>query len=91
MNVTIVEESTTKLLFEVKGVSHTLANALKFELRNDSGVKAAGYAIGHPLVGTPRFVVETKKGTSPKKAVSEAVKRLQKTYAEIGKKAKVLK
>lgn len=91
MNVKILEEQPTKILFEVDGVTHTLANAIKFELRNDTAVTAAGYQITHPLVGKPQFVVETKKGSSPKKAVEDAVSRLNKTFSELAKKAKALK
>ena len=83
MEITIVEEDTSRLLFEVDGMTHTLANALKFELRNDDSVKIVGYQISHPLVGIPRFVIETKKGSSARKSVEAAVKRLSETFAEV--------
>jgi len=91
MDIIIVEEETSRLLFEVDGMTHTLANALKFELRNDDNVKIVGYQISHPLVGKPRFVIETKKGSNARKSVEAAVKRLTSTFDEVGKKAKVLK
>lgn len=91
MNITILEEESTRLMFEVEGLTHTLANALKFELRSDDSVKVAGYHISHPLVGKPRFIIETKKGSSARKSVEGAVKRLTKTFEDAGKKAKDLK
>ena len=91
MNVKILEENAGSIVFEVDGMTHTIANALKFELYTDTAVKAAGYHISHPLVGKPQFVVETKKGTAARKSVDEAVKRLDKTFDTIGKKAKELK
>jgi len=91
MNVKILEEASQRIRFEIEGMTHTLANALKFELRNDSAVTIAGYSISHPLVGKPAFVVETKKGSTARKSVDEAVKRLTSTLDSIGKKAKDLK
>ena len=78
MEVNIIEEKKNKLIFEVKGEGHTLANMISKELWNDSSVNAAGYAIDHPLVGIPQLVVETNSKKSAKKAVEDAVKRLKK-------------
>lgn len=88
MEIKILEEKKSRLVFEVKGESHTLCRALQKELWNDSHVKAAGYNIDHPLVGVPKFVLETD-GADPRKTVSAAIKRLQKTaekFKDIAKK-----
>lgn len=77
MEFKIIEEKKNKLVFELVGESHTFCNSLKRELWNDDAVKASGYTIPHPLVGTPRFVIETT-GKEPKKALADAAKRLQK-------------
>jgi DNA-directed RNA polymerase subunit L len=88
MEIKILEEKKSRLVFEVKGESHTLCRSLQKELWNDSHVKAAGYNIDHPLVGVPKFVLETD-GADPRKTVSAAIKRLQKTadkFKDIAKK-----
>ncbi|MBW2977825.1 DNA-directed RNA polymerase subunit L [Candidatus Woesearchaeota archaeon] len=78
MEIKIVEESKNKMIIELKGETHTFCNALKKELWNDKHVKIAGYNIAHPLVGVPKIVVETDGKEAPKKALTEAAKRLGK-------------
>ena len=75
MELKIIEEKKNKLIFELKGETHTFCNALKQELWNDKHVKAASYNITHPLIGIPKFIVETD-GADPKKALKEASKKL---------------
>jgi DNA-directed RNA polymerase subunit L len=90
MQVKIVEEKKNRFVFDVEGDSHTITSALKKELWSDEHVKAAGYGIEHPLINVPRFVVETD-GEEPRKAVSAAVKRLQKQVSKLRDDAKALK
>ena len=87
MNVKVLEDKANRLLFEVEGAGHTLSNALKRQLFEDEDVKVAGYNVSHPLVGTPRFIIETKRGSDPKKAVLNAVKNLKKHAEDLSKKA----
>jgi DNA-directed RNA polymerase subunit L len=79
MEIKILENKKTKMIVEIHGETHTFCNALKRELRNDKHVKTAGYNIDHPFVGVPKLVVETDSSESPKKALAEATKRLEKT------------
>lgn len=65
------------MVFELAGSDHTLCNALKKELYADDKVKAASYAIKHPSIGIPQMIVETS-GKSPRDALADAAKRLQK-------------
>jgi len=90
MEIKILEEKKGRLVFEIKGESHTLCRALQKELWNDEHVKAAGYNIDHPLLGVPKFVLETD-GADPKKTVSAAIKRLQKNAEKFKDEAKKLK
>ncbi len=76
MEIKIVEENKNKMIIELKGETHTFCNALKKELWNDKHVKIAGYNIAHPLVGVPKIIVETDGKEAPKKALTEAAKRL---------------
>ena len=77
MEINIVEETKKKMIFEIKGESHTLANLLEKELWNDKKVSAVGYHVKHPLIGVPRMVLETN-GVAPRTALDNAVKRLNK-------------
>lgn len=84
MEFTVLEESKTKLVFTLKGETHTFCNALKHELQQVSGVEIATYKIAHPLVGVPEFLIETK-GTEPRKALKDALKALKKKATEFSK------
>ena len=79
MKIKTIENKKTKLVLEIHGETHTLFNALKKELWNDSHVKVAGYHIDHPLTGIPRFTIETDGKEEPKKALLDAATRLKKT------------
>lgn len=77
MELKVVEKSKKKLVFDLIGADHTFSNALKKELWNDKSIKVSAYNIEHPLIGIPRFIVETDD-KDPEKALLDAVKRLQK-------------
>ena len=85
MEIKIVEKSKNKVIMDIEGADHTLCNALNDELWAGGKIKSAGYKINHPLIGTPRFVVETK-GDDPKKLLLDAVKKLKKKNEELKKK-----
>ena len=76
MEVKMLEEKKNKIIFELDADAQIAAPLAK-ELWNDSHIKAAGYNIDHPLLGKPKFVVETD-GEDPRKAVTAAAKRLNK-------------
>ncbi len=85
MEINIIEEDKKRMVFEIKGETHTLANLLEKELWKDENVKAAGYNVAHPLIGIPRMVVETNTKTTPREAVEDAIKRLKKQNADFQK------
>ncbi|MFA6072552.1 MAG: DNA-directed RNA polymerase subunit L [Candidatus Woesearchaeota archaeon] len=78
MKIDVLESTNKKLIFELEGTDNTFCNALKEELRNDSGVTVSAYNISHPLVGKPKFFIETNKETTPKAALEKAVAELKK-------------
>lgn len=90
MEVNILEEKKNRIVFEVKGETHTLCRALQKELWQDEHVKAAGYNIAHPLINIPKFILETD-GAEPRKTISAAVKRLEKSASKFEEQAKTLK
>ena len=71
MELVVIESTKKRLIFELKGATNTFCNVLKKELLEDKDVSIATYSIKHPLIGTPRFIIETK-GKSPKKALETA-------------------
>ena len=77
MEFTVIEESKTRLVFELKGETHTFCNLLKDELLNTKGVVTASYRVDHPLTGVPRFLVETK-AVEPRKALKDALASIKK-------------
>jgi DNA-directed RNA polymerase subunit L len=84
MEFKAIEESKTKLFFQLKGETHTFCNALKHELQQIKGVTLATYKISHPLIGVPEFLLETK-GIEPRKALKEALANLKKKTKEFQK------
>ena len=89
MEFNVKEESKSKLIFELKGETHSFCNALKYELQQVKGVTLATYKIDHPLVGVPQFLIETK-GVEPRKALKTALKALKKHAEEFKKEASKL-
>jgi len=77
MEFKVLEESKTKLVFELKGETHTFCNLVKEELLTTKGVATAAYRVDHPLIGVPRFMLETK-GVEPRKALKEALASIKK-------------
>jgi len=71
MELIILEETNKKMVFQLKGADHTFCNTLKKALLEVSGVEIATYAIEHPQIGIPKFVIETKTG-APKDALKKA-------------------
>lgn len=83
MELSIVEETPKRLVFEIKGQGHTLCNILKSKLWANKHVKIATYNIAHPLVGVPRMTIETDGEGKPRKVVTDAAESLRKDAAEL--------
>jgi DNA-directed RNA polymerase subunit L len=74
MKVNILEKKKDTLIIEIEGVRHTLPNALRNELWNDSSVTLSAYEKKHPYLGNPKLII---KGKNPKKSLQDAIKRTQ--------------
>ncbi len=85
MEMGVLEQSSKKIVFELKGESHGFCNALKSVLLKNSHVKTATYAIKHPLTGEPQFIVETDGAVKPKKVLVDAAQKLRKEAADFKK------
>ena len=90
MELKVIEEKKSKLIFDLSGADHSLVGALKKELWQDDATKAAGYHIDHPLVGIPRFVLETS-GADARKVLKAAIKRLEKNIDKLKSQTKEIK
>ena len=90
MEMKVLEDKKNRLVLKIKDADHTLLNALRKELWNDKGMKAAGYSIKHPQISVPQLIVETT-GEDARKTVLEAVKRLKKENDKIRKEAKKIR
>ena len=88
MEINILENKKKRLVFELKGEDHTLCNTLREELWNDKTVTVSAYNISHPLIGIPKFFVETNGEKEPKKALKDAISRLKKKNAELKEQVK---
>ncbi len=89
MEFNVKEESKTKLVFELKGETHTFCNLLKKSLQEVKGVVTVSYKIDHPLIGVPTFFLETKS-LDPKKALKEALKSMKSQAKDFAKQVKSL-
>ena len=91
MKLTIIEKKAQKLVFEIEGADHTFCNSLKDELKNNDAVTVSTYTISHPMVGKPKFFVETKKGEKAIDAINNAIDDLKKKNNAFLKSFKALK
>lgn len=77
MEFAVIEETKIKLVFDLRGETHTFCNLLKDELLNTKGVETATYRVDHPLTGIPRFLLETK-AVEPRKVLKDALASIKK-------------
>ena len=91
MEAKILEDKKHRLVFELKGAGHGFCNALKKELWNDDAVTLASYAIDHPLVGVPKFVIETNTEREPKAALKKTLERLRKQAEQFREEVKSIR
>ncbi|MBL7055584.1 DNA-directed RNA polymerase subunit L [Candidatus Woesearchaeota archaeon] len=77
MEISVIEDKKSKLVFEVDGMGHTFMNVLKNELWQDKSVKISTYSARHPIISKPKLILETD-GKDPREALKAAVSRLKK-------------
>jgi len=91
MEVNILENLKKRAVFEVTGIDATLCNCIRNELWSVKGVKVAGYHVSHPLIGIPKFIVETDGKVAPLKAFKDAIKKAKKGFDKLSKDVSKLK
>ena len=82
MEINVIKEDKNKIEVEITGEDHTLCNALRKELWKDKSIKDAAYSIEHPLVSSPKILVETEK-EDPKKALAKAADSLKDSFKSL--------
>ncbi|MBN1645944.1 DNA-directed RNA polymerase subunit L [Candidatus Woesearchaeota archaeon] len=78
MEINILEDKAQKLVFELVGADHSMCNVLRKVMQENPKIKVATYSIAHPLIGIPKFIVETESGTKPRDALKSAIIALEK-------------
>lgn len=82
MELNIIEDKKSRMVFELKDEDHTMCNAITNALWNEKGVKSAAYNIDHPLVGVPKIMIDTDSTITPKEALKKAIASLEKINKE---------
>lgn len=72
MKINILEEKKDALVVEIEGERHTIPNLLRESLWEDDSVSLAAYEKKHPMLGSPKVIVNAK---DPRKALISAIKR----------------
>ena len=85
MEIKVIEDKKERFVFELVGGDHALCTVLKEELNQDSNVKTATYRVDHPLFSNPRILVDTSDSVTPRQAITNAAKRVQKMGEKIAK------
>ena len=81
MALKIIENTKNRLKIKLVDEDHTLVNALRQELWNDSDVEVSGYRIKHSLVDSPELVIETSKKDAVA-TLQNAINRIKKDNQE---------
>ena len=84
MEVKILVNEKDNLELELVGADQSLAQLIAERLNQEKGVEFAAYKMEHPLVGSPKVTVKTKKGDASK-LVLEKVGEIKKEVAEFKK------
>ena len=90
MEIVMLESKKNRMVFEMKGADHTLCNILRKQLQEDPKVSVATYSIAHPLIGIPKFILETDGAYTPEQALKAAISALEKQNKDVLAKVKAL-
>ncbi|HOM96431.1 MAG TPA: DNA-directed RNA polymerase subunit L [Methanofastidiosum sp.] len=80
MDIEMLRNEGNLMEFRIIGEDHTLCNVLRDALLENQKVKVAAYKIDHPLLDKkrPKFIISTDGTISPKDALLEAIKSIEK-------------
>ena len=83
MEIRVLEQTKERLKIEILGEDHTLSNAIRKELWENSHVKIAGYNLEPSLITNPMMIIETDGSENPKKALLTAIENIKKRNKEL--------
>ncbi|MCC7571851.1 MAG: DNA-directed RNA polymerase subunit L [Candidatus Methanofastidiosum sp.] len=88
MDIEVIKNEENFMEFRIIGEDHTLCNVLRDALLQNNKVKVAAYRIDHPLLDRkrPMFIINTDGSISPKDALLEAIKSVEKDIRGLKKK-----
>jgi len=90
MELEILNSSDNSAEFMIKGERHTFPNLLKEALLSDDKVSFAACSMNHPMDKDCKFFVRTE-GKQVKKALSDALKKIDDGLDEFKKELKKIK
>ena len=82
MRLNVIESEAKRAVFELLESDHTVLLLVRDQLEKDSDVKLVTFAVDHPLVGTPKLVVETTR-KKPQTAILDAIKELRDELGDV--------
>ena len=82
VNILVQEKDTLEL--ELVDSDQSLAQILAERLSADPRVEFAAHKMEHPLIGSPKLIVRSKKG-DPAKIVLEKIEEIKKDVSEFRK------
>jgi DNA-directed RNA polymerase subunit L len=85
MEVRIMTDEKDTLELEFAGADQSLIQLMADKLNQEKSVDFAAYKVEHPLVGSPKLIVKTKKGDA-RKLVLEKLKEIKGEVEEFRKK-----
>lgn len=90
MELKVEAKSDKYWIVELVGEDHTLANLIAERLLKDSDVEFASYVLEHPVIGSPKVIVRTKKGDAYD-ALKKAVDKVADDVSDFKAKVKKIK
>jgi DNA-directed RNA polymerase subunit L len=82
MQLNVRESEAKRAIIELVGADHTVLLLVRDQLEKDSDVKLVTFAVDHPLVGTPKLVVETTR-KKPQTVILDAIAQLKDELREV--------
>ena len=88
MEVKVDAKGDKHWIVTLVGEDHSVANLVTERLLKDADVVFAAYVLDHPVIGSPKIIVKTKKGSAYdalKKAVDKAADDVSDFKAKVKK------
>jgi DNA-directed RNA polymerase subunit L len=81
MEIVVLENTKSRLRFQIVGRTHTLANLITKKLWDEEDVVVSGYNLKHPQTANVELLIETTK-KDPKKVLLDTLTKIKKESNE---------